>query len=125
MIDFVFLTRRLRVIIGAGPAGLMAAWWMARCGINTRIIDKRGNKVINGHADGLRPRTDELFDSMGGGIREKIAAESYMFENMKNWVCPTGYTAILDNTNVAKLGSQCGWPAHSSQHSTTGEGLRE
>ncbi|KAF1943354.1 putative phenol 2-monooxygenase [Clathrospora elynae] len=73
-------------IIGAGPAGLMAAWWMARCGINARIIDKRGTKVINGHADGLRPRTDELFASMGGGIQEKIEAESYMFENLKNWV---------------------------------------
>ncbi|OQD74232.1 hypothetical protein PENANT_c184G09222 [Penicillium antarcticum] len=36
------------LIIGAGPAGLMAAWWMARCGIKARIIDKRGTKVING-----------------------------------------------------------------------------
>jgi phenol 2-monooxygenase len=74
------------VIIGAGPAGLMAAWWMARCGISARIIDKRGKKVINGHADGLRPRTEDLFDSMGGGVQEKIQAEGYIFENMMNWV---------------------------------------
>ncbi|OAA72922.1 Monooxygenase, FAD-binding protein [Akanthomyces lecanii RCEF 1005] len=60
------------LIIGAGPAGLMAAWWMARCGIAARIVDKRGVKVINGHADGLRPRTEELFDSMGSGLMEKI-----------------------------------------------------
>ncbi|KAI4948267.1 hypothetical protein J4E91_006262 [Alternaria rosae] len=73
------------VIIGAGPAGLMAAWWMARCGIKARVIDKRGVKVINGHADGLRPRTNEFFDSMGGGIHEKIAKEAFIFENLKNW----------------------------------------
>jgi len=81
------LTRLFRVIIGAGPAGLMAAWWMARCGIKARIIDKRGTKVINGHADGLRPRTNEFFDSIGGGIIEKLAKESFIFENLKNWVC--------------------------------------
>lgn len=33
------------LIIGAGPAGLMMANWMARCGIKTRIVDKRGTKV--------------------------------------------------------------------------------
>lgn len=74
------------LIIGAGPAGLVAAWWMARCGIKTRIIDKRGVKVINGHADGLRPRTEEIFDSMGGGIQEKIAKEGYIFESLKTWI---------------------------------------
>ncbi|CAG7990173.1 unnamed protein product [Penicillium salamii] len=54
-----------RLVIGAGPSGLMAAYWMARCGINARIIDKRETKIFVGHADGLRPRTLELFDSMG------------------------------------------------------------
>lgn len=37
------------LIVGAGPAGLMAATWMARCGINTRIVDKRGTKIFNGY----------------------------------------------------------------------------
>lgn len=55
---------------------------MARCGISARIIDERGKKVVNGHADGLRPRTEELFDSMEGGIHEKFQAEGYIFENM-------------------------------------------
>ena len=42
----------------------MAAW-MARCGINARIIDKRGSKVFNGQADGLQCRSLEIFDSFG------------------------------------------------------------
>ncbi|KAM0150407.1 hypothetical protein ACHAPG_008835 [Botrytis cinerea] len=53
------------LIIGAGPAGLMAATWMARCGINARIIDKRGTKIFSGQADGLQCRTLEILDSFG------------------------------------------------------------
>lgn len=64
----------------------MAAWWMARCGIKARIIDKRGAKVINGHADGLRARTEELFDSMGYGLQDKVTQEGYIFEGLKTWV---------------------------------------
>ena len=31
----------------------MAATWMARCGINTRIIDKRGTKIFSGYVQHL------------------------------------------------------------------------
>ncbi|CAI6088441.1 unnamed protein product [Clonostachys chloroleuca] len=34
------------LIVGAGPAGLMLATWLAKCGVKTRIVDKRGTKVI-------------------------------------------------------------------------------
>ncbi|KAJ6195229.1 hypothetical protein J3E72DRAFT_248834 [Bipolaris maydis] len=53
------------LIIGAGPAGLMLATWMARCGINARIVDKRGTKIYAGQADGLQLRSLEIFDSFG------------------------------------------------------------
>ncbi|KAK0323586.1 hypothetical protein LTR82_005333 [Friedmanniomyces endolithicus] len=60
------------LIIGAGPAGLMMATWLAKCGVKTRIVDKRGTKVFNGQADGklllsfrLQCRTLEIFDSLG------------------------------------------------------------
>jgi phenol 2-monooxygenase (NADPH) len=41
----------------------MAATWFSRCGINARIVDKRGTKIFNGQADGLQCRTLEIFDS--------------------------------------------------------------
>ncbi|KAF4636696.1 hypothetical protein G7Y89_g1386 [Cudoniella acicularis] len=44
---------------------LMAATWMARCGIDTRVVDKRGTKIYAGQADGLQCRTLEIFDSFG------------------------------------------------------------
>ncbi|KAF2157678.1 phenol hydroxylase [Myriangium duriaei CBS 260.36] len=57
------------LIIGAGPAGMMCATWMAHCGIATRIIDKRGTKIFNGQADGLQCRSLEIFESFGFGDR--------------------------------------------------------
>lgn len=42
------------LIVGAGPAGYMAATWFARTGIKCRIIDKRSNKIFAGQADGLQ-----------------------------------------------------------------------
>lgn len=36
------------LIVGAGPAGLMLANWLSRCGVKTRIVDKRGSKVCPG-----------------------------------------------------------------------------
>ncbi|KAI1101462.1 putative phenol 2-monooxygenase [Jackrogersella minutella] len=53
------------LIIGAGPAGLMAACWMAHCGVTTRIVDKRNTKIFCGQADGLQCRSLEIFDSLG------------------------------------------------------------
>lgn len=43
----------------------MLAAWMARCGINARIVDKRGTKIFAGQADGLQCRSLEIFDSFG------------------------------------------------------------
>ncbi|KAL9112308.1 MAG: hypothetical protein Q9227_003426 [Pyrenula ochraceoflavens] len=67
------------LIIGAGPAGLMMANWMSRCGIKTRIVDKRGTKVFNGQADGLQCRTLEIFDSFDFAHRAWIEA-NHMLE---------------------------------------------
>ncbi|KAF2188555.1 FAD/NAD(P)-binding domain-containing protein [Zopfia rhizophila CBS 207.26] len=53
------------LIIGAGPAGFIAATWMTRIGVKMRIIDKRGTKVFNGQADGLQCQSQEIFDSFG------------------------------------------------------------
>ncbi|MCJ1441242.1 MAG: hypothetical protein MMC23_001728 [Stictis urceolatum] len=66
------------LIIGAGPAGLMAATWMSRYGIKTRIVDKRGTKVWkesnhmleiclwNPDSEGNLKRTDRIPDTIPG-----------------------------------------------------------
>jgi len=67
------------LIVGAGPAGLMMATWMSKCGIKSRIIDKRGTKIFNGQADGLQCRTLEIFDSFGFANRAWIES-NHMLE---------------------------------------------
>ncbi|CAG7916570.1 unnamed protein product [Penicillium olsonii] len=62
----------------------MAAYWMARCGINARIIDKRETKIFVGHADGLRPHTLELFDSMG--FQHRVLHEASESTEVNLWV---------------------------------------
>ncbi|OCB87643.1 hypothetical protein A7U60_g5169 [Sanghuangporus baumii] len=53
------------LVIGAGPAGLMAGNALVRAGVNVRVIDKRPKKVVAGQADGIQPRTIEVFQSYG------------------------------------------------------------
>lgn len=73
------------LIVGAGPAGLMAALWMARLGIKARIVDKRGSKVFSGQADGLSVRSQEIFDSFG--FQERVEKEAGHIFEMAMWVC--------------------------------------
>ncbi|GFF22616.1 FAD binding domain protein [Aspergillus udagawae] len=53
------------LIIGAGPSGLAAALWLAQLQIAFRIIDKRSDQPRIGQADGLNPKTMEIFESWG------------------------------------------------------------
>ncbi|KAI0818935.1 FAD binding domain-containing protein [Irpex lacteus] len=53
------------LIIGAGPAGLMAGIALARAGVKIKIIDQKPTSVSAGQADGIMPRTMELFQSYG------------------------------------------------------------
>ncbi|KAJ7251355.1 FAD binding domain-containing protein [Mycena rebaudengoi] len=53
------------LVVGAGPAGLMCANALAKAGVNVRIIDQRPSRVPAGQADGIQPRTIEVFQSYG------------------------------------------------------------
>ncbi|QKX62790.1 uncharacterized protein TRUGW13939_09955 [Talaromyces rugulosus] len=62
------------LIVGAGPAGLMAAAWMAQTGVKTLLIDEQSDHRTNGRADGLESRTLEILDSFG--LADKVWAEA-------------------------------------------------
>lgn len=53
------------LIVGAGPAGMMAAAWASRYDMSTRIIDRNSQPTAKGQADGLQCRTFEILDSFG------------------------------------------------------------
>ncbi|KAK3485774.1 putative phenol 2-monooxygenase [Neurospora hispaniola] len=71
------------LIVGAGPAGLMAAAWMAHCGISARIVEKRNTKIFTGQADGLNSRTIEIFDSLG--FSDRVWKESNHMQEICMW----------------------------------------
>ncbi|KAJ1025137.1 hypothetical protein NDA16_002643 [Ustilago loliicola] len=73
------------LIIGAGPAGLLAANWLAVQGLgpSVRIIDKRSDKIFNGQADGLQCRSLEILHSFG--LAEDIWRQSNRMIEMRFW----------------------------------------
>ncbi|KAG9313143.1 putative monooxygenase [Chiua virens] len=62
------------LIIGAGPAGLMCANALANAGVNVKIIDKLATRVTVGQADGIQPRTIEVFQNYG--LAERLLREA-------------------------------------------------
>jgi phenol 2-monooxygenase len=76
------------LIIGAGPAGLMAAAWASSCKLNTRIIDEKDARVRTGQADGLHCRTLEVMDSFGSpSIAHEILGQACVIKEISSWAC--------------------------------------
>ncbi|GJN93616.1 hypothetical protein Rhopal_006673-T1 [Rhodotorula paludigena] len=77
-------------IIGAGPAGCMAADVLSRFtdrGLSVRVFDKRSAKLDNGQADGLNSRTLEIFESLG--FIESVEKEGSRMSEINFWnPCP-------------------------------------
>ncbi|KAJ7513136.1 FAD binding domain-containing protein [Mycena galericulata] len=53
------------LIIGAGPAGLMAALALASMKVKVRVVDRRLPHETSGQADGIQPRMLEIWESLG------------------------------------------------------------
>ncbi|KAL6831586.1 FAD binding domain-containing protein [Trichoderma camerunense] len=71
------------LICGSGSAGLCAAVWLARCGINYKIVERRAGPLENGQADGVQCRTVEIFESFG--IAEDLLKEAYHVLEVAFW----------------------------------------
>lgn len=80
------------LIIGAGPAGLMAACWASQYNMITRIIDQKPGRTRTGHADGLHSRTLEITDSFG--LVDHILRQAVVESEMCYWAWCVHYQAI-------------------------------
>jgi len=72
------------VIVGAGPAGLMAAAWASRLKLDARVLDDKADRVQSGRADGLHTRTMEILDSFG--LATPIERAAYQLREICSWV---------------------------------------
>jgi len=74
------------LICGSGSAGLCAALWLSKHGVNYRMIEKRNGPLEVGQADGVQTRTVELFDAFN--IAEPLLRDSYHVLELAFWVSP-------------------------------------
>lgn len=70
-------------ICGSGSAGLSAATWFARYGIDCKIVDSRPGPLEIGQADGAQVRSVEIFESFG--IVEELLREGYHNVEVAFW----------------------------------------
>ncbi len=52
---------RLVLIVGAGPTGLVLAYWLARLGVRVRIIDRTAEPGTTSRAVVVQARTLEFY----------------------------------------------------------------
>src|SRR5690606_2459913 len=63
------------LIIGAGPAGMIAAAQLSQFpGITTRIVERRAGRLEIGLADGMQKRSLETFEAFG--FAQQLMAEA-------------------------------------------------
>ncbi len=72
------------LIVGTGPAGMLAAAQLSMFpSVTTRIIERRPGRLAIGQADGIQARSVETFQAFG--FAERITAEAYRITEMAFW----------------------------------------
>ncbi|KAF8981104.1 FAD binding domain-containing protein [Cyathus striatus] len=94
------------LIVGAGPAGLVAALFLAQNGIMLRIIDKEDTFHIGSRGFGVQPRTLELFQLLG--ILEDVQNSFTPIPTMRAYKFPGG--TVLVRTWDLYEKSDVQWP---------------
>ncbi|QDW29000.1 3-hydroxybenzoate 4-monooxygenase [Arthrobacter sp. KBS0702] len=72
------------LIVGTGPAGMVAAAQLSQFpDVTTRIVERRPGRLAIGQADGIQARSVETFQAFG--FAERIIAEAYRITEMAFW----------------------------------------
>jgi len=72
------------LIVGSGPAGMLAAAQLAQFpNITTRLVERRDGRLVLGQADGIQARSVETFQAFG--FAEQITAEAFWLTEMNFW----------------------------------------
>jgi 2-polyprenyl-6-methoxyphenol hydroxylase-like FAD-dependent oxidoreductase len=72
------------LIAGAGPTGLVLALWLARLGINIRIIDKDPYPAAHSRAVAVQARTLEFYSQLG--FANDLVDHGYRVPALSLWV---------------------------------------
>jgi len=72
------------LVTGAGPTGLVLAYWLARCGISVRIIDKTAEAGTTSRALAVQARTLEFYRQLG--LSDAVVEGGVKITNLNLWV---------------------------------------
>src|SRR3989441_5512773 len=71
------------LVVGAGPTGLVLALWLARLGIQVRIIDKTAGPGSTSRALAVQARTLELYRQLG--LADEVVEAGLVFSAANLW----------------------------------------
>ncbi|MDI6098727.1 FAD-dependent monooxygenase [Actinoplanes sp. NEAU-A12] len=71
------------LVVGAGPAGLVAALELARRRVDVRLIEQAAAPASGSRAKGIQPRTLEVFESLG--VVEEVLTSGGPFPPWRNY----------------------------------------
>lgn len=96
------------LIVGGGPAGMMAGLLFARAGVRTLVIEKHGDFLRDFRGDTVHPSTLELFHELGlleallarphdavPTISAQIAGRRFTVADFRHLPVPCGFIAMM------------------------------
>jgi phenol 2-monooxygenase len=98
------------IICGSGSAGLCAAVWLARLGIDFRILEKRDGPLRTGQADGVQCRTVEVFESFG--LDAELKKDAYWVNEVVFWTNFDNESGIQRVRRTADVLPGISWQPH-------------
>lgn len=96
------------VIVGGGPAGMMAGLLLARAGIDTLVLEKHGDFLRDFRGDTVHPSTMEILQELGmlerflerphnrlKEARGTVAGQEVVFADLRHLKTPAPFIAIM------------------------------
>ncbi|KIJ34905.1 hypothetical protein M422DRAFT_782649 [Sphaerobolus stellatus SS14] len=102
------------LIVGAGPSGLFLAQALIRLGVTVTVIDRRSRDALYGNADGLQPRTLEIWKSYG--ILESIKSKGACMHAMVAYQKSPDGTALHRGPPSNNVIIPCRYPYEITAH---------
>lgn len=96
------------VIVGGGPAGVMAGLLFARAGVSVRVLEKHADFFRDFRGDTVHPSTMEILDQLGllerflqrphdkvKGAQIRVAGQDYTIGDLSHLATPAPFIAMM------------------------------